>query len=99
MQIFRDMLRAAEFYPTDIFLNDLLSGAPQNDIDDLGHRALKFAAKQPFQKLDRDSRLQAVAWEEFIVDVFRAYQETALREVGPEPIIESRKMSMPEIWR
>ena len=99
MQIFRDMLRAAEFYPTDIFLNDLLSGAPQNDIDDLGHRALKFAAKPPFQKLDRDSRLQAVAWEEFIVDVFRAYQETALREVGPEPIIESRKMSMPEIWR
>jgi alkylation response protein AidB-like acyl-CoA dehydrogenase len=43
MQIFRDMSRAAEFYPTDIFLNDLLSGAPQNDIDDLDRRALAFA--------------------------------------------------------
>jgi alkylation response protein AidB-like acyl-CoA dehydrogenase len=99
MQIFRDMSRAAEFYPTDIFLNDLLSGAPQNDIDDLDRRALTFAAKPPFQELDRDSRVLAVAWEAFVVDVFRAYQETALREVGPEPIIEASKINMPEIWR
>jgi alkylation response protein AidB-like acyl-CoA dehydrogenase len=99
MQIFRDMLRAAEFYPPDIFLNDLLSGAPQNDIEDLGRRAIKFADKPPFQELDRDSRLLAVAWEEFIVDIFRAYQETALHEVGPEPIIGPKKMSMPEIWK
>jgi alkylation response protein AidB-like acyl-CoA dehydrogenase len=99
MQIFRDMLRAAEFYPPDIFLNDLLSGAPQNDIEDFGRRAIPFAAKPPFQELDRDSRLQAVAWENFIVDVFRAYQETALNDVGPEPLIGPKKMSMPEIWR
>jgi hypothetical protein len=37
--------------------------------------------------------------EDFCVDVFRVYQETALREVGPEPLIGSRKMSKPEIWR
>ena len=98
MQIFRDMSRAAEFYPPDAFLNDLLSGAPQKDIDDLGRRAMQFAVKPPFQELDRESRLQALAWEEFIVDVFRSYQETALHEVGPEPIIGSPKMRMPEIW-
>jgi hypothetical protein len=98
MQIFRDMSRAAEFYPPDAFLNDLLSGAPQKDIDDLGRRVMQFAVKPPFQELDRESRLQAVAWEEFIVDVFRSYQETALHEVGPEPIIGSQKMRMPEIW-
>jgi hypothetical protein len=40
-----------------------------------------------------------VAWEEFVVDMFRVYQETALREVGPDPIIASAKMSMPEIWK
>lgn len=99
MQIFRDMLRAAEFYPPDAFLEDLLSGAPREDIDDFGRRAMQFAAKPPFQELDRRSRHQAVAWEAFIVDVFRAYQETALLEVGPEPIVGSRIMSMPEIWK
>ncbi|MEN8689544.1 MAG: acyl-CoA dehydrogenase family protein [Desulfobacterales bacterium] len=49
MQVFRDMIRAAEFYPPEIFLNDLLSGAPPNDIADLGRRALQFATKPPFQ--------------------------------------------------
>lgn len=99
MQVFRDMGRAAEFYPPDQFLGHLLSGAPQNEIAELGRRALEFAAKPPFQKLDKGSRRRAVAWEEFIVDVFRVYQETALREVGPEPIIGSGKMNKPEIWR
>ncbi|MGD9307973.1 MAG: acyl-CoA dehydrogenase family protein [Desulfosarcina sp.] len=99
MQVYRDMVRASAFYPPDIFLNDLLSGAPQNDIDALGRRALQFAAKPPFQELDGDSRHQAVAWETFIVDVFRVYQETALGEVGPEPLIGPRLMSMPEIWQ
>jgi alkylation response protein AidB-like acyl-CoA dehydrogenase len=99
MQVFRDMGRAAEFYPPDQFLGHLLSGAPQNEIAELGRRAVEFAAKPPFQKLDKGSRRRAVSWEEFIVDVFRVYQETALREVGPEPIIGSGKMSKPEIWR
>jgi alkylation response protein AidB-like acyl-CoA dehydrogenase len=99
MQVFRDMGRAAEFYPSDQFLGDLLSGASQNEIVELGGRAVEFAANPPFQKLDRGSRLRAVAWEEFIVDVFRVYQETALREVGSEPIIRSDKISKPEIWK
>ena len=99
MQVFRDIGRAAEFYPPDQFLGDLLSGALETEIAELGRRAMEFAAKPPFQKLDEASRRRAVAWEEFIVDVFRIYQETALREVGPEPIIGSDKMSMPEIWR
>jgi hypothetical protein len=99
MQVFRDMGRAAEFYPPDQFLGHLLSGAHQNEIAELGRRALEFAVKPPFQKLDKGSRRRAVAWEEFIVDVFRVYQETALREVGPEPIIGSGKMNKPEIWR
>jgi hypothetical protein len=60
---------------------------------------MEFAAKPPFQKLDEASRRRAIAWEEFIVDVFRIYQETALREVGPEPLLGSAKMSMPEIWK
>jgi alkylation response protein AidB-like acyl-CoA dehydrogenase len=99
MQVFRDMGRAAEFYPPDQFLGDLLSGALQTEITELGRRALEFAAKPPFQKLDKESRNRAVAWEEFIVDVFRIYQETALREMGPEPLIGSGKMGMPEIWK
>jgi hypothetical protein len=98
MQVFRDVGRAADFYPADQFLGDLLSGALQSEIAELGRRAMEFAANPPFQKLNNSSRRWAVAWEEFIVDMFRVYQETALREVGPEPIIGSDKMSMPEIW-
>ena len=99
MQVFRDMGRAVEFYPHDQLLSDLLSGAPEVEIAELAHRALEFSKSPPFQKLDKESRRQALAWEEFIVDMFRIYQETALREVGPEPIIGSAKMSMPEIWK
>jgi alkylation response protein AidB-like acyl-CoA dehydrogenase len=98
MQVFRDMSRAAEFYPPDAFLKDLLSGAPQKEVEAICRRALQFAAKPPFQELDRDARLQAIAWEAFIIDVFRTYQEIALREVGPQPIVGSRKMRRPEFW-
>jgi alkylation response protein AidB-like acyl-CoA dehydrogenase len=98
MQVFRDIARTAEFYPAEVFLKDLLAGAPTNDVAELGRRALQFAAEPPFQKLDRESRSRASAWETFIMDVFRVYQETALHEVGPEPIIGSGKMGMPEIW-
>jgi alkylation response protein AidB-like acyl-CoA dehydrogenase len=98
MQLFRDIGRAAEFYPADEFLADLLSGAPQTEIAELSRRAMEFAAEPPFQKLDEGSRRRAAAWEQFIVDIFRVYQETALRDVGPESIIRSDKMGMPEIW-
>ena len=58
-----------------------------------------YADYPPFQKLDKGSRLRARSWEELIVDVFRVYQETALKEVGPEPIIGPKHLSMPDIWR
>jgi alkylation response protein AidB-like acyl-CoA dehydrogenase len=98
MQVFRDISRAADFYPPELFLKDLLSGAPQDQIDKLGRRALQFAARPPFEKLDEEARHQAIAWETFVVDLFRVYQETALRDVGPEAIIDSRKSAMAEIW-
>jgi putative acyl-CoA dehydrogenase len=99
MQVFRDMGRAGELFPPDRFLEHLLCGAPQKEIAELGRRAMALAVEPPFQKLDRDSRRRAVAWEAFVVDLFRVYQETALGEVGPEPIIGPEKMSRPEIWR
>lgn len=98
MQVFRDLERAAEFYPPDRFLGDLLTGASEAEIADLGRCARKFSADPPFEKLDADSRRRAVEWEEFVVDVFRLYQETALKEVGPAPIIGPGKMSLPDLW-
>lgn len=99
MQVFRDVVRAAEFYPPEQFLRDLLAGAQENEIAELVRRAMEFTAEPPFQKLDKESRRRAVAWEEFILDVFRVYQELALQEVGPESIVGPGKMSMPEIWK
>jgi hypothetical protein len=98
MQVFRDLGRAAEFYPPDRFLGDLLIGASEAEIADLGRRAAKLTADPPFEKLDADSRRRAVDWEKFVVDVFRIYQETALKEVGPAPIVGPGKMSLPELW-
>jgi hypothetical protein len=98
MQVFRDMGRAAAFYPPDEFLSDLLSGAPQDEIAEVGRRALEFATRPPFQNLDQDARRRATAWEQFVVDVFRLYQETALQEVGPKAIISSKYMQKPEFW-
>ena len=99
MQVFRDLGRAAKFYPPELFLRDLLSGAPQTEVSELVSRAANFMSDPPFEKLDKDSRRRAVAWEDFIVDVFRVYQNTALSEVGPEPIVGPDKMLSPEIWR
>lgn len=98
MQVLRDLGKAAAFYPPDAFLQDLLFGAPQNEINELQRRAAKLAADPPFQKLDADSRRRATAWEELIVDIFRVYQDTALKEVGTEPIVVAEKMSFPEFW-
>jgi len=98
MQVYRDLGRAAEFYPPDQFLDDLLSGASEVEKTGIARRALEFSNISPFQELAQASRRQAMAWEEFVVDVFRLYQETALREVGPEPIVGPGKLSMPEIW-
>ena len=98
MQVFRDMARAAEFYPPDLFLRDLLAGAPEAEVKELGRRAMDFATDPPFERVDRDSRRRAVEWERFIVDLFRVYQDTALREVGPEPIVGPHKIRLPDIW-
>jgi len=98
MQVFRDIGRAAEFYPPNLFFRDLLSGAPEAKIQEMVNRAEYFIAAPPFQKLDEDSRRRAIAWESFLVDIFRIYQDTALKEVGPEPIVGTQKMSLPEIW-
>jgi len=98
MQVFRDMARGAEFYPPDLFLRDLLAGAPEADVKELGGRAMNFATDPPFERVDRDSRRRAVEWEWFIVDLFRVYQDTALREVGLEPIVSPHKIRLPDIW-
>lgn len=98
MQVFRDLGKAAAFYPQDAFLQDLLAGAPQNEIAELQRRAAELAADPPFQKLDAESRHRAAAWEELIVEIFRLYQDLALKEVGAEPIVAPEKMSFPEFW-
>lgn len=91
MQVFLDLGRAAAFYPLGRFLGDLLTGVPEADIVELGRRARKFTTDPPFEQLDADSRRRAV-------EKFRLYQETALKEVGPAPIIGPGKMSLPELW-
>ncbi len=99
MQVYRDLGRAAAFYPPESFLRDLLAGAPEEEVAELNHCALKFLGGTPFDRVDDASRRLATEWETFIVKTFRLFQETALKEIGPEPIIGSNLMRKPEIWR
>ncbi len=99
MQVFRDISRAAAFYPPEEFLRDLLAGAPEAEVAELVRRAASFVDAPPFRSLDGPARRRARAWEAFVVDVYRRYQETALREVGPAPIIGPQKMRRPDIWQ
>lgn len=99
MQVYRDLGRAAAFYPPEQFLKDLFSGAPEEKSAELSRRAVKFLEGAPFDRVDEASRKMAMEWEAFVVDAFRLYQETALKEVGPVPIIGPDVMSAPDIWQ
>ena len=99
MQVYRDLGRAAAFYPLESFLKDLLSGAPDKEIEKLSRRAVEFLEGAPFDRVDEASRRFAMAWEDFVTDVFRLYQETALKDIGPEPIISPRVSSQSELWQ
>lgn len=98
MQVFRDMGRAAEFYPPEQFLEDLLAGADGKEISALTRQAREFA-QPPFQQLDAAARRRSVAWETFIEQLFRVYQDTALREVGETPIVAPERMRRPDFWQ
>ncbi|MDA8140265.1 MAG: acyl-CoA dehydrogenase family protein, partial [Desulfobacteraceae bacterium] len=98
MQVFRDLGRAAQFYPPEQFLEDLLEGADGKEIRALARQAREFA-QPPFQQLDAESRRRSVAWEAFIEQIFRVYQRTALQEVGAMPIVAPARLRRPDLWQ
>jgi alkylation response protein AidB-like acyl-CoA dehydrogenase len=99
MQIFRDLARAAEWYPPAEFMADLLAGAPEKQIAAMAIELSGLLQDPPFDSLEAAQLERAAAWENLVKRMFRAYQEAALAEVGPEPLVDPAKLVMPELWK
>lgn len=98
-QIFRDLERAAPWYPPREFAADLLRGAPEHEIAAMAAELDELLQNSPFESLEPADLERAAAWEGLVERMFRSYQETALAEVGPEPLVNPEKLAMPELWK
>ena len=98
MQIFRDIQRVATWYPPKEFVGNLLRGADQSIIDALAATLGDFLSKPPFFALEPGAPERAAAWDRFCDTLFKAFQERALEEVGPAPVLSKEKMFIPSVW-
>lgn len=98
MQIYRDLLRVASWYPSDDFVASILAGAPKETVAELSNELSEFLRKPPFFELNAESRERSAQWDAFCDKLFKAYQTVAADEVGREPIVSPDKMMVPSAW-
>jgi len=98
MQVFRDLQRVSQWYPPGEFVRSVLQGMPEDLVNDLSAQLADFLEKPPLFELDSDSMERAVKWEEYCGTLFRAYQDSALKDVGKAPIVSPEKMAIPSVW-
>jgi hypothetical protein len=87
MQVFRDLQRVAAWYPPEAFVANILEGVSQAMVREFSASLRAFLEKPPFQGRDEASLQRAGEWETFCDNLFHAYQERALEEVGAVPIL------------
>ncbi|MFH0825135.1 MAG: acyl-CoA dehydrogenase family protein [Pseudomonadota bacterium] len=85
-QVFRDIQRAAAWYPPEEFVGSVLEGASKDTIRELSSSLKAFLQEPPLMGHDEAAMDRAGDWETYCEDLFRAYQERALEEVGTSPI-------------
>jgi alkylation response protein AidB-like acyl-CoA dehydrogenase len=98
MQVFRDIQRASSWYPPEEFARNILQGVSKDTVESLSSRLKDFLVKPPLIELERGALERAAQWETFCDELFRAYQEQALNEVGKAPLLRLEKMSSPITW-
>jgi hypothetical protein len=81
-QVHRDLQRAAKWYKPEAFVADLLKGAPQEVIDQLGKECGELIAYPHFAETNAAAIAAARRWKKMCIELTHAYQEVALSEVG-----------------
>jgi alkylation response protein AidB-like acyl-CoA dehydrogenase len=80
-QIYRDLGRVADWYPPGEFVASVLEGAESSTVQQLSSR-LEDLLQRPVLGEVSDESLQAAAeWDAFCDEIFKVYQEVALREI------------------
>jgi len=91
MQVFRDLQRVASWYPPEQFVASILEGVSQEIVSEFSSKLKAFLKEAPFTERDEASMQRAEAWEIFCDELFRVYQEQALKDVGAVPILDEQK--------
>lgn len=92
-QILRDLQRASEWYPPEEFISNILKGASKDTIQECSSRLIEFLKNPSLMDFDKNSLKVAGEWENFCDELTNIYQETALAEIGKEPIIPEVKIN------
>lgn len=80
-QIHRDFVKAADWYPADEFVRNILDGADNSVIQAMGKEMKELVAYENIFIPDEQTLLICERWDRFCHDLFHAYQDTALAEV------------------
>jgi len=95
MQVFRDLQRVAGWYPPGEFVAGILAGVAPNVVKEFSAALTDFLTNPPFFGRDDASMDRSGEWETFWDELFRVYQEQALKEIGAVPIFAKEKLSVP----
>lgn len=98
MQLLRDLVKAGQFVAPAEFVAALLGEAPQAAAEVLAEELTAMMNEIPPDTIDDRGLSAAAAWEDFVVRLFRAYQDQALAEIGPASIVAPELLSFPEVW-
>jgi len=81
-QIHRDFSRVKSWYPADEFCRDLLKGANSDLIEEYASEFNRIMSHDSLLRNDEETLAICRDWEKFSEQLFIAYQEQALSEVG-----------------
>ena len=83
-QIYRDLVRAADWYPPADFVRNILSGAPHETVEELAGEAIRLTGYGDIVTLDKEKLEISRQWDQFCHRLFHAYQDTAVFIVESE---------------
>ncbi len=98
MQILRDLTKAGQFLAPVDFVGALLGETPEEIRAALAEEVSALVKEAAPDAINERARAAAVAWEEVVVRLFRAYQNQALAEIGPASIVAPDLLVLPEVW-
>ena len=92
-QMHRDLQRVAGWYSTRQFVQDLLSGTPEEVVEPLAAEAAQLVAHKSLLTPDQETIEVARRWDRLADDLMHAYQDQALSEVTHSSDQHSSKVS------